>query len=139
MGVELGGGEGVVIAMKRRCVKTVYAEYGSSQCSRSGVFQHKGKWYCKQHHPPTAEAKRKERDAKWDAHWDAQQEIGAAGDEVEAAIEHLRWAYCETTSGGGNVGHCPLCSAVRSYTKAVDKLAKAKQNYANINQKAKKG
>jgi hypothetical protein len=53
---------------EKRCVvevRTVGTGAQFHQCSRTGSLQFQNKWYCKKHHPPTVEARRKEKDAKF--------------------------------------------------------------------------
>lgn len=86
----------------KRCAQRIFEPNGyySSQCSRRGILEHDGKLWCKQHHPPTAEAKdaerRKRRDEKWaeqdrklaasKAAWDELRRKAEAYDRLVAAL-----------------------------------------------------
>lgn len=59
--------------MKHQCCEqirenTVCPRY--HQCSRAGVIERDGNWYCKQHDPIAVKAKQEQRNADWQAKWD---------------------------------------------------------------------
>lgn len=60
---------------KHRCAGRVWHDgsFYSSACMNNGKHEHGGKWWCKMHHPPTVDAKRKERERKWDIKFRAEQ------------------------------------------------------------------
>ena len=75
--------------MRQQCVKIIRPRRGrgaSYQCSRSGVFQRKGKWYCRQHDPLEV----LDRRAHKYAHMDAQLK-GAAESERRERIRIETW------------------------------------------------
>jgi len=54
------------------CVGEVHEDgrsAGFHQCCRKGSLEYKGKKYCKTHYPPNEEAKRKEREERWEKNW----------------------------------------------------------------------
>ena len=50
---------------KRLCSKRVYSGGGSHLCTRSGVVEHEGKWWCGQHDPEEVKRRRDERSRAW--------------------------------------------------------------------------
>jgi uncharacterized Zn finger protein (UPF0148 family) len=53
---------------KHQCSKRVYrgGYMGSTPCTRYGVVERNGKWYCRQHDPVAVAEHNAERQAKWD-------------------------------------------------------------------------
>jgi hypothetical protein len=43
-------------------------------CDKKAKYEHKGKWYCKTHHPPTVKAKKEARDERWRNEWAEERE-----------------------------------------------------------------
>jgi uncharacterized Zn finger protein (UPF0148 family) len=58
---------------EHKCVDRVYSGHyiGSHTCNKTARYEHNGKWYCKTHHPPTVEEKRRAHAAKWEAKFEA--------------------------------------------------------------------
>lgn len=78
---------------KPRCAGTVWNEtHWPKPCTRKGVLEHDGKHYCKTHHPPTMEARRK---ASGQAiHERIAAELEEARVKRAAAVEQKRRADC---------------------------------------------
>ena len=59
---------------EHKCVGRVYSGHyiGSHTCNKTARYEHNGKWYCKTHHPPTVEEKRRAHAAKWEAKFNAE-------------------------------------------------------------------
>lgn len=55
------------------CVASVTVGFviAPRQCGKTAHYEFNGTWYCKRHHPPTVRAKNAERQAKWEAEWNA--------------------------------------------------------------------
>lgn len=70
---------------KIKCAGTVVQGWHSYPCSRNGKLEHGGKHYCGLHHPPTAQAKRQERDNAWDKKYEAERKT-----RLEAEAERLK-------------------------------------------------
>lgn len=51
----------------KRCAASVWDNWTNYQCRRKGILEHQGRLWCKQHHPPTYDAKRRAKQAKWEA------------------------------------------------------------------------
>ncbi len=50
----------------------------SVQCNKTARYEHNGKPYCGTHYPPNVEAKRAERDKRWDEEREARNKATAA-------------------------------------------------------------
>lgn len=55
--------------MNQRCCENVFDGWHHHPCSRKGVIERDGKWYCKQHDPEAVKARRAASDAKWNREW----------------------------------------------------------------------
>lgn len=56
---------------KHRCEKSLYhGGWHGVPCSREGVVQEKGKWWCKQHAPSAVGERAEARDQRWRRKWD---------------------------------------------------------------------
>jgi len=44
--------------------------YANYKCRYNGKFEDDGKWYCKNHHEPSIQAKRRARDETFNAKWE---------------------------------------------------------------------
>jgi hypothetical protein len=76
-----------------RCAHRKVATWGGYvPCNKWGRYEHEGKMYCAQHHPPTVAAKAATRHAEWVARYDADKEKRIALD--VAAKEQARRAAC---------------------------------------------
>jgi len=51
------------------CIGRVWDGYRFYLCGKKAKHEHEGGWYCKTHHPPTVQAKRKARDERWEKKW----------------------------------------------------------------------
>ncbi len=69
-----------------RCEGT-FGRFHLSHCPNRGRFAHKGKRYCKMHHPPTVDAKRKARHAEWDRRWEAAEKLREAAEQEQKRME----------------------------------------------------
>jgi hypothetical protein len=65
------------------------SRFGNQRCAYNASLQHKGKWYCGLHHPPTVKAKRDKRDAAKREKWAAQDARAAKDREVGAAEKRV--------------------------------------------------
>lgn len=82
-----------------QCSKWIYREAhdgGSSNCTRRGVIQRDGKWYCRQHDPVAVKASANKRDAAWRTKWDAQDQAAKERAHKLATWEAL-WDACRAT------------------------------------------
>lgn len=72
--------------IKNHCCGQVRSSDGwhTYRCSREGVIEREGKFYCRQHDPVAVKARHDARDAKWEAEWAAQTAARAA---AKAAAE----------------------------------------------------
>lgn len=78
---------------KHTCCARIYTGYISSHaCGKKAAYEHKGKWYCKTHHPPTVQAKSEARYEKWKSEWDEKAEAEKRAH--AAATEQKRRADC---------------------------------------------
>jgi uncharacterized Zn finger protein (UPF0148 family) len=50
-----------------------YESFHPPMCSRDGVVEHDGAWFCKIHDPIAIKQKAEARQAKWDAKWKIEQ------------------------------------------------------------------
>jgi hypothetical protein len=61
-------GEAAVTKPKHGCAERIYSSRGGwHDCSRTGVVQENGRWWCRQHAPSAKQAKRDAQDTKWGA------------------------------------------------------------------------
>ncbi len=81
---------------KPNCEATVWAGggMGGFQCSRYGVIEDKGRWWCKQHSPAAKEARREASEEQWQIERAERDARGLARENRHAAnagaIEALR-------------------------------------------------
>jgi len=73
---------------KPKCAASVWHGFGFSKCRYNAVID----GYCKIHHPPTVEARRKARHAKWQRQLDAKMQSRAIAEAAET--ERVRRAEC---------------------------------------------
>lgn len=113
-----------------RCCARVWDGPFSSSCGRRASLQHDGRDYCKMHHPPTRDAKRKEKDEARAAQWerddkDRKERAKHAAemkrraecfDELTAALTNLAALY-DTDEG---------CRSAPEYIAACAALARAR-------------
>ena len=75
------------MADKHICCGKVWGGFGFHRCGRGAKYAHEGNWYCKTHHPPTAQQKneawRTALEEKRDAERKAREEAAAAKAEME--------------------------------------------------------
>lgn len=77
---------------KQACCGRVWpaGAYSSHQCSKTGSLQHEDRWYCKTHHPPSAEERRSEKHNERQAAW--HKRVKAENQEYAERAELLRKA-----------------------------------------------
>ncbi len=70
----------------RQCTTKVWDRYrwGSFPCSRKGVVEWDGKFYCKQHDPVKVKARQEEQTRKWDQKQSAKEHTFACVRAVES-------------------------------------------------------
>jgi hypothetical protein len=72
---------------KHTCCGEIWHGFGFNRCNRGAKYAHEGHWYCKTHHPPTAQQKkeawRTALEEKLDAERKAREEAAAAKAETE--------------------------------------------------------
>ena len=80
---------------EHKCVGRVYSGHyiGSHTCNKTARYEHNGKWYCKTHHPPTVEEKRRAHAAKWEAKFDAERAQRAQQHREHAEMQRKAAAY----------------------------------------------
>ena len=79
--------------------------YWGHACGKTATYEESGTFYCKTHHPPTVEAKRDAKHAKWNAEFDARMaKVKAVDDEFASLRKSVR-------SGEGEwIGHKELAA-----------------------------
>lgn len=92
-----------------RCAGMVFSDRVQHwQCTRRGYAEHAGRWYCKQHHPPTVQARTKEADRRYNAEQAAAEERGARARRYVADLgfgtEHWHTPIGGSTKGSGYTG-----------------------------------
>ena len=55
------------------CAATVVNNWNRYPCSRNGVVEEDGKWWCRQHAPSAVKARREKASARYNAKWEAEQ------------------------------------------------------------------
>ena len=72
-----------------RCSERVYdgsrVDFGGHSCSRKGIIERNGELWCKQHDPEEVAARREAQSAKWQAEYDAQEQLRRSA--VALAVE----------------------------------------------------
>ncbi len=71
------------------CIGRVWDGYRFYLCGKKAKHEHEGGWYCKNHHPPTVQAKREARDKRWEKKW-AEQRERIAQQEAQRAEQKRR-------------------------------------------------
>ncbi len=95
------------MADKHTCCGEIWRGFGFNRCGRGAKYAHEGNWYCKTHHPPTAQQKneawRTALEEKRDAERKAREEAAAAKAETERRaalypelLEALKMGYADT-------------------------------------------
>ena len=69
------------------------AWYRPSRCPRNGTLEHDGKWWCKQHHPPSVKERDEVKHAGWDADWAASDKARMEAKAAQAELERRSRAY----------------------------------------------
>jgi hypothetical protein len=101
---------------KHTCCGKIWGTFGFHRCGRGAKYAHEGNWYCKPHHPPTAQQ-------KFDAMRKAREEAAAAKAEMErraALYPELLAALVSFTKSGYIKKQHP-----KRYAAAVAAIAKA--------------
>ena len=116
------------ISLKTRCVARIKpkASWNFTQCGKSASFKHEGLMYCKLHHPPNVEAKRKERARAYSAK--VAEQLAVRKQHVEEAAEQARRAalYPELLEAlKDSVRSQPADSPIRWVIWAREAIAKA--------------
>lgn len=96
-----------------KCCKRIFGKYSpfhGSPCSRKGVVERDGKWYCRQHDPEAVKARRLASDAKYEAEWAAERKKRVREAAVAKACEGIK---TEALTPG-------LLVAIRDAWKAVE-------------------
>ena len=93
-----------------RCCKRIWRGFHSHQCTRTGTLEYGGKWWCKQHHPPTKDARYEERENQRLEQFHAKQQA-----EREALIAD-GWRRCAV--GQRTTQHCGLAEEARAQERA---------------------
>ena len=65
----------------------------SYPCPRNGTLEHDGKWWCKQHHPPSVSARSEERRAERSKKWSVQLKQNQDRRTAQAELERRGRAY----------------------------------------------
>ena len=105
--------------MSVRCYKNTWRGFRPRQCTRTGTHEFEGRWFCKQHHPPTKDARDEERkndalgarmgDAMTEKQIDALQQqayaLRSKHECMSALIEALTELLAEAEDG---IATCPL-------------------------------
>ena len=78
-------------------------------CGKTATYEEAGTFYCKTHHPPTVEAKRAAKHAKWEAKYDLREDAtkAAAAELAEMrkdAARYLKWRACHMSCLSGGHG-----------------------------------
>jgi len=84
---------------KHACAAQVLSNYAQYSCGRAAAHEHKGKYFCKMHHPPTAQAKRMAKQAAFEERLKTGREkdaaVQAAADEVARRADSEALAFRE--------------------------------------------
>ena len=73
-----------------KCSERVWHRHawGDGPCSRNGVVERNGRWYCKQHDPEVKKARDAERKARWDAEQELERAKRQRRKDAEAALDN---------------------------------------------------
>lgn len=74
------------------CAGKIWAGIRYRPCGKTAAHEHEGVMYCKTHHPPTVQAKAKQRQAEWEAEYRGK--VNAEKAEAEKKAEEKRRAEC---------------------------------------------
>ena len=72
---------------ENQCSKQIYANYSRHPCSRKGVVEREGKFYCKQHDPVRIKTREERRNRKWNQEW---AEAKAQRDHINACVRAIK-------------------------------------------------
>ena len=108
------------------CSKEVQTRDGwhFHQCSRKGVVQFEGKWFCKQHDTKAVKKKRKKSDLKDKLNW---------------AKKSLVWIYaavgkkaCVEFKEHGRFGYAELSEEIENVEKALEEIEELKAELKEV-------
>lgn len=91
---------------EHKCVKVMWGGVAAVSCGRSGKYEHEGKWYCKQHHPPTLKAKDEARREKWRQEVEDRRNADEARMKLERELELKAAAYDRLVEWLGEASPC---------------------------------
>ncbi len=111
---------------EHKCVGRVYAGHyiGSHTCNKTARYEHNGKWYCKTHHPPTVEEKRRAHAAKREAEFDAERAQRAQQHREHAEMQRRAAAYDELLEALNDIANTDPVDAALDPQRAV-RIARA--------------
>ncbi len=69
-----------------QCSKQIYANWSRHPCSRKGIVEREGKFYCKQHDPVRIKDQEEKQNRKWDQEW---AEAKAKRDHINACVRAI--------------------------------------------------
>ena len=81
---------------QHKCAGSVWSSSllrGYRACDKTARYEHDGKWYCKTHHPPHGEEKRRAYHAKWEAKFDAERAQREQRERERAEMQRKAAAY----------------------------------------------
>ena len=111
---------------EHKCVGRVYSGHyiGSHPCNKTARYEHSGNWYCKTHHPPTVEEKRRAHAAKWEAKFDAERAQRAQQHREHAEMQRKSAAYDELLEALNDIANTDPVDAALDPQRAV-RIARA--------------
>lgn len=106
-----------------KCCATLQVAY--AECSRTGVFERRGKWYCKQHDPGDPAENKKRRMQKYAKEETRQVRLELAG--------HLLTAHGAVIQAAKELARTPLHRpAVTALVQAVGRLVELEAQLAML-------
>ena len=80
---------------KHTCCGSVWGGFGFHRCGRGAKYAHEGNWYCKTHHPPTAQQKKEAWRTALEGKRDAERKVREEAAAVKAETERRAALYLE--------------------------------------------
>jgi hypothetical protein len=124
--------EGTMNNQKGCAGETWTPRIGSRACTRRGVVEHGGKFYCRQHDPEAVIARRKASTAYYDLRMEV---VHAENDATDARDAVIRAARALSDVIGGTDMDEPLSAAMRPYMDlraALDVLDKSEERLVDL-------
>ncbi len=78
---------------EHKCEGKIWGHTKYLPCSKTARYEHEGRWYCKRHHPPTAQEKLDARDKKFEEDWKSRLQAAKEANEARAEMQRKAAAY----------------------------------------------